>query len=213
MQRIDMRRSVPLALIAIATSAAGAGCGSSAGKPAAQDTQAAPTQPTATKAVTTTRPAAAAAPRKFTSHRYGFRVTLTPRWSEKDAHVAWDGTKLQGLDSDQFANFNDPRTGRALVVAAAPVPKRMRLPEWRAAMVRAAPSVCSQSSSASQKTLGGEPALAWTGKCSDGFDVRKLAALHGTRGYMLFLASPTARNDADDRRIFDSIRRSFRFMH
>jgi hypothetical protein len=192
---MDKARAFPLGLIAIATSAAVAGCGTSGATPA-------------TKAVTARK----AVPQgEFISHRYGFRVTLTPRWSEKDADVAWDGRKLQGLDSDQFANFNDPRTGRALVVAAAPVPKGMRLPEWRAAMVRAAPSFCSQPSSAEQKTLGGEPALAWTATCSDGFDVKKLAALHGTRGYMVFLASPTARNDAEDGRIFDSIRRSFRF--
>ena len=208
MQRIDMRRSFPLALIALATVAAAAGCGSSGSKPAAQDTQAALTRPTATKAVTTTR--SAAAPRTFVSHRYSFRVTLTKDWSEKDALVAWNGTELQGLDSGEFANFNDPATGRALVAAAAPVPKRMRLAAWRAAMVRAAPSAISESSSAEQATLGGEPALAWTAT-GDGYHIRKLAALHGTRGYMIFLASPEARNDGDDRRTFDSIRRSFRF--
>jgi hypothetical protein len=195
MGAMDKARALPLGLIAIATSAAVAGCGTSGATPA-------------TKAVATRT---AAPQREFISHRYGFRVTLAQRWSEKDALVAWNGVKLQGLDSDEFANFNDPRTGRALVVGAAPVPKGMRLPEWRAAMVRAAPSFCKQPPSAEQKTLGGEPALTWTAKCSDGFYVKKLAALHGTRGYMLFLASPTARNDAEDGRIFDSIRRSFRF--
>jgi hypothetical protein len=208
MRRTDMRRAFPLALTAIATIGAAAGCGSPGSKPAAQDTQAAPTQPTATKAVTTTRPAAG--PRRFVSPRYSFRVTLTGDWSENDAQVAWTGKKLQGLDSGQFANFNDPTTGRTLVAAAAHVPKRMRLAEWRAAMVRAAPSTVSESSSAEQDTLGGEPALAWTAT-GDGYHVRKLAALHGTRGYMIFLASPQARNEGEDQRTFDSIRRSFRF--
>jgi hypothetical protein len=78
-------------------------------------------------------------------------------------------------------------------------------------MVRAAPAVCSESSSAEETTLDGEPALAWTAKCSDGYDVNKLAALHGRRGYMILLASPTAHDDAEDRQIFESMRRSFRF--
>jgi hypothetical protein len=78
-------------------------------------------------------------------------------------------------------------------------------------MVRAAPSVCSDSSSAKDTRLGGEPALAWTAMCSDGYGGNKLAALHGKRGYMILLASPTANHDANDRCIFESIRRSFRF--
>ncbi|TML04200.1 MAG: hypothetical protein E6G41_12385 [Actinobacteria bacterium] len=75
--------------------------------------------------MTATRSAALS--RKFVSHRYSFRVTLPEGWSAKDALVAWNGTKLQGLDSGQFANFNDSTTGRALVAAAAQVPKGMRL--------------------------------------------------------------------------------------
>jgi hypothetical protein len=78
-------------------------------------------------------------------------------------------------------------------------------------MVRAAPPISTESSSARQTTLGGEPALAWTATASDGYHVNKLAALHGTRGYMIFLASPTANDDAQNRGAFESIRRSFRF--
>jgi hypothetical protein len=88
----------------------------------------------------------------------------------------------------------------------------MRLAEWRVAMVRAAPSAVSESPSAEPTTLGGEPALAWTA-IGDGYHIKKVAALHGTRGYMIFLASPEARNDGEDRRTFDSLRRSFRFTH
>jgi hypothetical protein len=198
-----------LALIAIATVAAAAACGSSGGKPATHATQAVARQATITRAVTTTRPSAPA--QKFASQRYGFRVTLTADWSEADARVDWNGKKLQGLGSAAFANFPDPATGRTLVAAAARVAKGTQLAEWRAAMVRAAPSVCSQSSSAEETKLGGEPALAWTATCSDGYDVNKLAALHGKRGYMILLASPTANHHAEDRRIFESIRRSFRF--
>lgn len=218
MQGVRQRRGFMLALMAIVATAAAAGCGSSGGTSTAQDTQLtqvqptevqpAQTQPTKTQPVTTTRPAA---PQKFISRRYKFRVTLTKGWSEDDARVGWDGTTLQGIGSPAFANFTDPATDRTLVAAAAPVAKGTQLVQWRTAMVRAAPSVCSESSSTEKTTLGGEPALAWTSTCDDGYDVNKLAALHGRRGYMIFLPSKATNDNVEDRRIFESVRRSFRF--
>jgi hypothetical protein len=202
------RRAFPFALIAVATAAATAACGSSGGNPAPPATHGAPSQPKGTRALSTTRPAA---PQKFTSQRYRFRVTLTEAWSGDDALVAWNGKKLQGLGSTAFANFTDPPTGRTLVVGAARGATGEQLAEWRAAMVRAAPAVCADSSSVEHTTIGGEPALAWAATCSDGYDVNKLAALHGRRGYMILLASPTANDNAADRDIFESTRRSFRF--
>jgi hypothetical protein len=186
------------ALIAMLPPAAA--CGSSGNKPAASNPLA---QPTATHAVPTTQ--------DFVSTRYDFRVALTSDWSEADAQVDWDGKMLQGADSPAFANFTDPGTGRDLVAAAAPLAKGTHLAQWRAAMVRAAPPVCSDSSFTRTTSLGGEPALAWTSTCSDGYDVIKLAALHGDRGYMIFLPSMAANDDAADRSVFESIRRSFRF--
>jgi hypothetical protein len=156
--------------------------------------------------------AAAAAPQTFMSRRYHFRVTLARDWSEQDARVAWSGKKLEGIGSSSFANFTDPATGRTLVAASAPVEKGTRLAQWRAAMVRAAPAVCSESSSVRRTKLGGEPALAWTAACSDGYNVNKVAALHARRGYMILLPSPTTTAGDQDRRVFESIRRSFRFM-
>ena len=38
-----------------------------------------------------------------------------------------------------------------------------------------------------------------------------LAALHGDRGYVVYLPSATANDDAEDQSIFDGIRQSFRF--
>ena len=187
-----------LALLAIATVAAAAGCGSSAAGPDVQ----------ATQPRTQTRGAATA--QEFVSERYGFRVTLTDEWSAADALVDWDGTKLQGLSSPAFATFRDPATGRTLVAAAARVAKGMELAGWRAAMVRAAPAICSESPSVEETTLGGEPALAWRATCADG-DAIKIAALHGMRGYIAFLDLQLPNDDAEDRRIFESVRRSFRF--
>ena len=201
---IHKRRAFPLALMTIATAATAAACGSSESKPAGQ---AASTQPKATQA-TTTRPAARV--QKFTSKQYSFRVTLTKDWSENDAVVAWNGKKLQGLDSAAFANFNDP-ADRTLAAAAARVARGTALAKWKAAMVRAAPAGCSNSSSVEQTTLGGEPALAWTSTCSDGAYVHKLATVHGGRGYVILFASAHLHDDPRTRHIFESIRRSFRF--
>jgi hypothetical protein len=205
MRRVHQQRAFLLALTGIAAVA----CGSSANKPAAQATQAVPTQPRTTQAAS--RTPAAPPSRAFTSRRYGFRVTLTKGWSGHDALVNWNGKKLQGLDSPAFANFTDPATGQSIAAAAARVAAGMGLAEWRAAMIRAAPAICSESPSATKTTLDGEPALAWTNTCSDGYNANKIAAAHGTRGYIILLASPAGISHAENRRTFDSIRRSFHF--
>jgi hypothetical protein len=197
MRRISEGRASALALLTMTTIAV-AGCGSSADRSAGQP-----------HAVTAP---AAAPPQTFTSGRYGFRVTLTKDWTGDDARVDWKGRKLQGLGSPAFANLTDAAARRTLVVAAAPVANGTALATWRAAMVRAAPADCADSPSAEQTTLGGGPALAWTAHCADGFRVHKLATIHRTRGYMMLLASPAAQSDADDRRVFESIRRSLRFV-
>jgi hypothetical protein len=197
---VEQRRALVLALVLGAMLAAAA-CSSSGNEPQAK-TQTRP------RLVTAAPPAA---PKTFLSTRYGFRVTLSKGWSEEDAHVDWDGKMLQGIASPAFANFSDPSAGRTLVAAAAPVTEAMTLAEWRAAMVRAAPSVCSDAASSRRTTLGGDQALTWTSTCSDGYDVIELAALHGKRGYEIFLASNSANDNAADRRIFESIRQSFRF--
>jgi hypothetical protein len=145
------------------------------------------------------------------SERYGFRIALDRHWSEDDATVDWDGEALQGLSTPAFVTFSDPRTGRTFVAAAAPTGKGTTLASWRAAMAAAAPTVCSNASTVTRTVLGGEPALAWAATCSDGYDVENVATLHGRRGYVAFLASPTGLDDAGDRRVFESIRRSFRF--
>jgi len=199
----DVRRALLAALIVIPMLAATA-CGSAADNPAGQAAHAA-----ATPSANTPTPAPAS--QTFTSRQYGFRTTLTKDWSETDAIAPWDGKELQGLSSPAFANITDPATDRTLAVAAARVAKGMKLAAWRAAMLRAAPQVCSESPSAEATTLDSERALVWTARCSDGYDVHKLAALHGRRGYMLLLASQTANDDAADQRIFDAMRRSFRF--
>ena len=53
--------------------------------------------------------------------------------------------------------------------------------------------------------------MAWTETCDIGtVNSSKVAALHAGRGYMIYLPSDAA-NDAEDRRIFEGMRESFRF--
>jgi hypothetical protein len=98
------------------------------------------------------------------------------------------------------------------VVAATRVPAGTTLDTWTYAVAAAMPPLCDQSQSRSMTKLGGEPARSWTATCSDGYNVIELAALHGKRGYVLLLPSVTANDDDDDDRpVFESARRSFRF--
>jgi hypothetical protein len=202
MLRMEQRRALILALIPVVMLTTA--CGSSGSTARAQ---AGPSQSASQAAAA----AATAAPQDFTSKRYGFRVTLTKAWTEQDAQADWSGKELQGLASPEFANFTNSATDRTFVAAAAPVAKGMQLAAWRAAIVQATPTACTISSPTEKSTLGGEPALSWTTTCSDGYDVTKLAARHGTRGYVIFLASATANDNAADRTIFESIRGSFHF--
>ena len=201
MQCSDGVRAPQIVVMAIVAAGA-AGCGSSASQPA--------THATSTQA-RVIRAAPTAPPQTFTSRRYRFRVTLTKDWSEHDARVVWNGKQLQGLNSAAFANFADPSANRQLAAAAARVPNGTGLAEWRADMVRAAPSVCSESPSAEQTSLGGQPALAWTSSCNDGYQVHKIAAVRGTRGYIILLAASAASDETANLRVFESMRRSFRF--
>jgi hypothetical protein len=206
-----MNRSSSCALAMTAIATVLLACSSSGSNPVSQ---AASTAQTTTAAQSTPKPSVAtpaSASKEFVSKRYGFRVTLTDNWSEQDASVDWDGATLQGTESSEFANFPDQTVNRTLVVAAAPVPKGEKLAQWRAAMHAATPFGCSDPPSVEKTTLGGEPALAWTTVCIGHANVIKLAALHGNRGYIFFLASDWANDKAADRRTFNSIRESFRF--
>jgi hypothetical protein len=57
-------------------------------------------------------------------------------------------------------------------------------------------------------TIGGEDALEWTASCSDGYNVIKLAALYGGRGYVVLFAS-SSDGLADNQTAFDSLMSSF----
>jgi hypothetical protein len=151
------------------------------------------------------------APEEFVSKRYQFGVTMPQDWVGIDALADWNGSGLSGPGSPAFDSIVDPTGSRTLMVAAAPVSAGTKLADWQAAMVRATPKECEQSSPTKTTTAGGEPTLAWTVKCSDGFDANNLAVVHGQRGYIIYMPSATANDDAQDRSIFEGIRKSFRF--
>jgi hypothetical protein len=183
----------------IASVVAMTSCGSSSNKP---DAQASTTSASTTSASST---------KEFVSKKYGFAVTLPDAYAEVDATVDWGGQYTAGPGSNQFANFPDFAAHRTVMGASAEIPAGTQLADFRAALVRGTPSECTPSSSVQNTTLGGEPALLWTVKCSDGYDGTYAAALHGDKGWVLYMPSAAANDDTEDQQIFDHARQSFRF--
>jgi hypothetical protein len=219
MRRSARRHVFGQSLAVIATVMLMAACGSSGANtatPAATqslstEATSAPATVSAQVSATTASTTAASGPKDFVSTRYKFRVTLPQNWVEFKAVADWPGTASSGPGSPQFDSYADPTANRTLMIAAAPVPPGTQLEDWRAAMVRGTPDVCPESSPPRKTTIGGEPAVAWTVKCSDGYDANIIAVLHGKRGYIFYMPSATANDDAEDRRVFEDARKSFSF--
>lgn len=146
----------------------------------------------------------------FVSDRYDFSVALPAGSIRQDATVDWDASCLCGLDDPAWAAASVD--GRTLAVVAKAVDSDTDLAGWRARIVELAPSVCHDSKAATEATLGGADALAWTASCSDGYNVIKLVALHHGRGYVVLFASPTSESVADNQKAFDSLISSFEFV-
>jgi hypothetical protein len=146
----------------------------------------------------------------FVSDRFGFSITLPTGSTTRHATADWDASCLCSLEDPtwDWASVD----GRTLVVSATAVDPTMDLARWRARMVELAPGVCDESPAATRVTIGGEDALEWTASCSDGFKVIKLAALHGGRGYVVLLASPTSDGLAANQAAFDSLMSSFEYV-
>ena len=106
-------------------------------------------------------------------------------------------------------------TGNNLAVVSAPTGMGAGRVQGRHAGGRAfvpgASHKCSASSSAAQASVGGESALEWTSACASGNHVNSPAVLHGKHGYLILLATHPGSNAAENRRVFESIRQSFRF--
>ena len=158
-------------------------------------------------------PSTTAPAKQFDSIEYPYHVTLTDDWTSIFAIDKWHPPQDQlSLFMSSFDRFDDGK-GRILHVGAAPVPKGTSLDQWRYLIVAATPSGCTDSRPMSRRTtLGGEPAVVWTGYCSvDGLNTIDLAALHGRMGYAFILLSPSEDRHADDQRVFDEARGTFEF--
>jgi len=144
------------------------------------------------------------------SDRYGFSITLPTGSPTRHATLGWDASCLCGLyDPTWDWALVD---GRTLVVSATPVASAMNLARWRAKIVELAPDVCHASEAATNVTISGADALEWTASCSDGYNVIKVAALRGGRGYVVLLASPSTDVLADNQAAFDSLMSSFKYL-
>jgi hypothetical protein len=108
--------------------------------------------------------------------------------------------------------FSDTTEGRTLAVAAIDVPQDTTLAAWQARIRAGAPPIVKDSDPPSETTLDGQRVLTWTAvAASEGLNVIKLVALHGTRGYMLLFVSPMSTGPDADEAAFDAIMDTFRF--
>jgi hypothetical protein len=89
----------------------------------------------------------------------------------------------------------------------------MTLRQWAKVYVAAAvPDFCKKSRGYRADTLGGVPALRFSGRCEI-HDIQVELTVRRSRGYAFALASPSANTDAADRVAFEAARRSFLFVH
>ena len=163
--------------------------------------------------ITAATAAGATAPGTFVSHRYGYSVVLpggATRWSLAPAIVGWSLKTIEP-GSPVFDTLTDLATGRRFVIAARRSPRGTTLAGWTAFAATTISVECTKPTSFSRTTLGGSPAEIFSWRCSDDLNTIGIAALHGTRGYFMFVPSPTNLSLASNRRAVDVFRRAFRF--
>jgi hypothetical protein len=163
-------------------------------------------------AATLSAAATGAAPTtKFSSKQYGYTVTLpgSPSgWSSSYAFVVW-ATDTVEPGSPAFDTFLENSTGRRFVVAARRPPGGATLAKWTTFV---ATTLCTKPKSFTNSTLSGAPARVFTWKCSDGNAIG-VTALHGSRGYFMWVLSPPGLSAASNANEFNTARQSFRFVN
>jgi hypothetical protein len=152
----------------------------------------------------------AASSKRFVSKRYSYSIVLAAGWTSSPASVSWKGGPP--FQDPPEVDLYEAADGRSFAVAARSVSRTTTLQHWATAYVGAAvPSFCKKSRGYRATTLGGIPALAFTGHC-DIHDINVELTVRRGRGYTLALASPSANSDAADGVVFEAARRSFRFV-
>jgi hypothetical protein len=170
----------------------------------------------ATGAASFSATAAGAAPTTtFVSKRYGYTITLpgpARDWSASYAFANWSIGTISA-SSPAFDTFTDNRNNSSFSIGAFHEPAGTTLAKWTAFVIAAVPPPpnCTKPKPLASSTLSGAPAriLRWT--CSDGTNLIGIAALHGTRGYFMWLGSSTSLSQASDQSLFDAARKTFRF--
>ena len=155
--------------------------------------------------------AAAAAPTaKFSSKEYGYTVNLpgsASGWSPSYAFVVWATDSVEP-GSPAFDTFLEDSTGRRFVVAARQPPGGATLTKWTTFV---ATTLCTKPKSFTNSTLSGATARVFTWKCPDGNAIG-VTALHGSRGYFMWVLSPPGLSNASNANEFNTARQSFRFV-
>jgi hypothetical protein len=159
--------------------------------------------------------AGAAPTTKFVSKQYGYTITLpgpASDWSASYAFVNWS-TDAISASSPAFDTFTNNRNNSSFSIGAYREPAGTTLAKWTAFVIAAVPPppTCTKPKLFASSTLSGAPAriLKWT--CSDGTNLLGIAALHGERGYFMWLGSSTSSSQASDLSVFDASRKTFRF--
>lgn len=155
--------------------------------------------------------AGATSSKKFVSKRYSYSIVLPADWTSSPASTSWQGGPP--FQDPPEVDLYDAADGRSFAVAARKLSKpTTTLRQWATAYVGAAvPSFCKKSRGYRATTLGGVPALAFTGHC-EVHDINVELTVRRGRGYAFALASPGANSEAADGAVFEAARRSFHFV-
>jgi hypothetical protein len=148
---------------------------------------------------------------RFVSKRYSYSVVLPAAWTSSPASMGWKGGP-PFQDPPEVDLYDHAADGRSFAIAARKLSTpTTTLRQWAAAYVGAAvPSFCKKSRGYRATTLGGVPALAFTGHC-EVHDINVGVTVRRGRGYAFALASPAPYSEADDGAVFEAARRSFHF--
>lgn len=164
----------------------------------------------ATAATTGTAPAETTT---FTSKRFGYAIVLpggSDSWLASMASEDWLG-QVTSPNSPSLDTLTDLSTGRLYLLASLQEPAGATLDELVQLVLDARPGSCHTAASFSDSTLADATARDARFRCTDGYNVTAIAALHGHRGYFLIVASRTASPPAEHRSAVEAARRSFRF--
>jgi hypothetical protein len=150
----------------------------------------------------------------FVSKMYGYSIVLPGDWVSRPASVRWTGGPpvSTSREIDLYVRAAD---GRDVRVAAVTIPRSSTLRGWTRSFVDTVPAAvgCTTAGVLRPSALGGAPALRFEGRCASAAeDFLMAATVRRGRAYLFALVSPSSYSGASDRRVFETVRRSFRFV-